>query len=282
MKLLSLRDFQCALVRVYLDAKVREALRAGDRSVLEEFALDTTELDGIQKLVCTVSPRVELFANTLCAKRAQGLCSFFPLLYAYIGKAEWERLTKEYCEQARTETFITPIADAICFAAFLKSYARPPSLGKEFGDVLALESGKAAIAADIAVTPIQTRVRFSIANTRPSHARPSLVHPARLSVSGCDPLRLALWVRSGMKDPLLAEDGPVNLIFFRQGDGGRHIGISRVGSWLATFIGHADGERTVTELVDRVEAAVRRSVPLNDIWGSLETLESLGVLSFKV
>jgi hypothetical protein len=51
---MTLLRFQSALARVYLDSEVREALRAGDESVLTEFGLEPKELRDIQILVCDI------------------------------------------------------------------------------------------------------------------------------------------------------------------------------------------------------------------------------------
>lgn len=273
---MSLLIYQAALARIYLDASLRRAVRAGNRSALAEFGLSPDEFRNIQQLICDQAHQVDLFASTLQRKRVERLSLAYKLLRGHLGPDRWKLLCDQYCAQVSIQAFITPEQDCARFGAFAKNnVASLVECEDRLEDLLTLERTKAEVDA----IPVPQYSGNVPSDLLAAEARPCLASHVCLRVLRYQPQTLADWANGMIQQPVPERAG-VNLIFFRRRDGAE-VSVMQIGRWIAALLERADGNATLTELVEYTASLSGQRIALQDVWKSMIALASKGIITMS-
>lgn len=117
---MGLREIQRALAQLYTNAALRERFFADPQAVGEKLGLSAAEVQQVAQLS---SQQVNLFANSLHAKRLGEVCKLLPLTYRALGK-HFALLFRRYAETYVPKGIKKQRDDAISFATFVEQVAR--------------------------------------------------------------------------------------------------------------------------------------------------------------
>lgn len=276
---MSLLNFQTVLARLYLDPQIRESLRSGDSSTLSAYDLSEEELKSLQGLIRDRRTEFELFAGLLISKRSQKLERFYPLVKAYLKPEAWKNLASSYCFQVPPTSSLVLSSDALSFAQFVReSFVPTPEHELAFADLVNYESAKAKIAEAIETTGAQVVKARMTPEGEPAQACPCFIAPACLRVLNHDPQSLVNWARSGSRQPNAPPLSRTVLIFFRRGEDGATVGVSKAGPFLALLLARADGKTSLGEIIDDPPSSLKPPHALEEAWQALGRLEQSGII----
>jgi hypothetical protein len=250
----SQRQMQAALGRIYLSQGVRESLRRGDVSVVDDLRLSGDDQQHLVHFVRSSKAGLELFADLLGAKRAAAARALMPLSVWAVGHDTWDDAWATHVSSQRAEgATISAGEGAMQMAPILLDrlaeveIACPPKY-----DVVAYERCKLRISAG---PPPCLKSHQHLVGQVTRQACPLVHLPFLVERFQHDVTRSMEFLRAGL-DPSSLECEQVLLLFYRDWRHGA-VGVAKVSPAVVKLLERCDGASTIARIATSLTDARR-------------------------
>jgi hypothetical protein len=269
---MSLLRFQTVLSYLYLDERLRNAVRLRGREALAGFNITEEEQCLIVSFVAQYSTELDLFAGTLRRKLKDKLSGLFPLLKGYLGDSRWESICAQYFDRRPCRIDRTGLEECEEFSDYVRGAMAVPDFDKIiFLDLISLECAKAAVlCASAEHNPLHGGPRPSFVILKPGVRMQALHH--------C-PEAIAVWAQShGESRPDKAKGRLWYVFFHPQNEFGR-VKMFQIGRGLAAVLANALANAPTNEHEHKMR--VTGPASLDAVHRSLRQLEAAGILTLE-